>query len=124
VEPIRDDFDRSLLESVEHLRNDRSEADILYEILLKLGLDLCQPIEKRKIAEKDVHAVGGGVLLVCLAQKVDRSEAEALRKALSIGTKRYRRPEARRASSGTTLSLTTLRKQSCRDLAARRSSDC
>jgi adenine-specific DNA-methyltransferase len=77
-EPNRDNIDQSLLESVEHLRGDRSEADILYEILLKFGLDLCVPIEKRRIADKDVHAVGGGILIACLAGTVDRSEVEAL----------------------------------------------
>jgi adenine-specific DNA-methyltransferase len=45
----------------------RSEQDVLYELLLKLGLDLCVPIEKKQIASKTVHAVGGGALIVCLA---------------------------------------------------------
>ena len=46
-EPNRDNLDQTLLESVEHLKTDRTEADILYELLLKLGLDLCVPIEKQ-----------------------------------------------------------------------------
>ena len=69
-EPDRDDLPKTLLESVEHLKTDRTEADILFELLLKLGLDLCVPIEKRTIAGKDVHAIGGGVLLACLAGKI------------------------------------------------------
>ena len=77
-EPDRNDFDRTLLESVEHLTPGRSEADVLYELLLKLGLDLCVPIEKRSVVGKDVHAVGGGVLIVCLAEKIERAEVEAL----------------------------------------------
>ena len=39
-EPDRDDLPKTLEESVEHLKTDRSEADILFELLLKLGLDL------------------------------------------------------------------------------------
>ena len=77
-EPDRDDLDQTLLESVEHLKTDRTEADILYELLLKLGLDLCVPIEKRTIAGKTVHAIGGGVLLACLAEKIARDEVEPL----------------------------------------------
>jgi adenine-specific DNA-methyltransferase len=77
-EPDRENLDQTLLDSVDHLRTDRTEADILYELLLKLGLDLCVPIEKRSIAAKDVHAVGGGVLLTCLATEVSTDDVEAL----------------------------------------------
>jgi adenine-specific DNA-methyltransferase len=62
----------------EHLKAGRTEADILHELLLKLGLDLCVPIEKRSIAGKDVHAIGGGVLLACLVTEITRDQVEAL----------------------------------------------
>ena len=77
-EPDRDDLDKTLLESVEHLTPGRTEADVLYELLLKLGLELCVPIEKRTLGGKDVHSVGGGALMACLAVKIERGEVEAL----------------------------------------------
>jgi len=77
-EPNRADLDGTLQMSIEHLKADRSEVDILYELLLKLGLDLCVPIGKRTLAGKDVHAIGGGVLLACLADKITREEVEPL----------------------------------------------
>ncbi len=77
-EPDRDNLAQTLLDSVEHLKTGRTEADILYELLLKLGLDLCVPIETRKIASKDVHAIGGGVLLACLAEQISRDHVEPL----------------------------------------------
>jgi adenine-specific DNA-methyltransferase len=77
-EPDRENLAQTLLDSVEHLKPDRIEADILYELLLKLGLDLCVPIEKRTIADKNVHAVGGGVLLACLTAEITRVEVEPL----------------------------------------------
>jgi adenine-specific DNA-methyltransferase len=77
-EPDRDDLDQTLLDSVEHMKEGRTEADVLYELLLRLGLDLCVPIERRAISGKDVHAVGGGVLIACLAERIDRGEVEAL----------------------------------------------
>ena len=76
--PDRDDLDRTLLDHQEHLRAGRTEADILYELLLKLGLDLCVPIEDRTIVGKAVHSIGGGVLLVCLATQITREEVEPL----------------------------------------------
>lgn len=77
-EPNRDDLPTTLDESIEHLKADRSEADILYEVLLKLGLDLCVPIEKRNIAGKDLHAIGCGVLITCLAKSITTAEVEVL----------------------------------------------
>jgi adenine-specific DNA-methyltransferase len=77
-EPDRDNLDQTLLNHAEHLKEGRTEEDILYELLLKLGLDLCVPIETRTIAGKSVHNIGGGVLLACLATQITRDEVEPL----------------------------------------------
>jgi adenine-specific DNA-methyltransferase len=60
------------------LRQDRTEADILYELLLKLGLDLCVPIERRTIADRAVYSIGGGSLLACLAKQIPADAIEPL----------------------------------------------
>ncbi|WP_460026298.1 site-specific DNA-methyltransferase [Methyloparacoccus murrellii] len=72
------DLEASLFDHQDHLLEGRSEADVLYELLLKLGLDLCVPIEQRSIEGLDVHAIGGGVLLACLAEKITREQVEPL----------------------------------------------
>jgi len=77
-EPKRDELDESLAEHIEHLRADRSEQDILYELLLKRGLDLCVPIETKEIAGKRVHSIGAGSLFACLAESISRDEGEDL----------------------------------------------
>ena len=77
-EPNREDLESSLFAAVDHLKAERTEADILYELLLKLGLNLCVPIETRKVAGKDVHSIGGGVLMTCLAKKITRDDVEKL----------------------------------------------
>jgi hypothetical protein len=48
-DPNRENLAESLEASVEHLKTDRTEQDILFELLLKLGLDLCVPIETKAI---------------------------------------------------------------------------
>jgi adenine-specific DNA-methyltransferase len=68
--PDRDDLPSTLEEAVEHVRRGRSEEDILYELLLKLGLDLCVPIEDKTIAGRTVYSIGGGTLLACLAEEI------------------------------------------------------
>lgn len=81
-EPERNDLPKTLEESVQHLKTDRTEADILYEVLLKFGLDLCVPIQTRQISGKDVHAIGAGVLLVCLATQIKSGEVEGLARGI------------------------------------------
>lgn len=77
-EPDRDDLPQTLAASIEHLKTDRTEQDILYELLLKLGLELTVPIEQKTIAGKTVHSIGAGTLLVCLATQITREEIEPL----------------------------------------------
>lgn len=71
-------LEQSLFSHQDHLVENRSESDVLYELLIKLGLDLCVPIAKRVIAGKDVHSVGGGVLMACLATHIETAEVEAV----------------------------------------------
>ena len=77
-EPNRDDLQRSLIDNIDHVKPDRSEEDLLYELLLKLGLDLCVPIKTRTIADKSVRSIGGGKLIACLDEKITRDEVEPL----------------------------------------------
>ena len=77
-EPNRNDLPKTLEESVEHLKTDRSEQDILFELLLKLGLDLTVPIKQKAIGGKTVHSIGAGTLLVCLAEQIAAAEVELL----------------------------------------------
>jgi adenine-specific DNA-methyltransferase len=77
-EPDRDKLAESLFAATEHLKTDRSEQDILFELLLKLALPLTVPMATRDIAGKAVHSVGAGVLLVCLADRIAATEVEDL----------------------------------------------
>ena len=77
-EPDREDLEGTLLGSVDHVKPDRTEEDILYELLLKLGLDLCVPMEIRTVAGKSVRSIGAGTLITCLDDDIARGEVEAL----------------------------------------------
>jgi adenine-specific DNA-methyltransferase len=77
----------SLEASIEHLKTDRTEQDILFELLLKLGLDLCVPIETKKVEGSanqfhDIHSIGGGSLLVCLSKSIPQADVEPVALAL------------------------------------------
>jgi adenine-specific DNA-methyltransferase len=51
---------------VDHIREDRTADDLLYEILLKSGFPLSTPVEALKLASKSVYSVAGGALFICL----------------------------------------------------------
>ena len=76
--PKRDDLAKSLFDHLDHVSAGRSDEDVLYELLLKLGLDLCVPIEAKVIAGKTVQSIGGGVLLSCLDSQITVAGAEPL----------------------------------------------
>jgi adenine-specific DNA-methyltransferase len=86
-DPDRDKIAENLEASIEHLKTDRTEQDILFELLLKLGLDLCVPIETKKVEGSvkqihDIHSIGGGSLLVCLSKSIPQDDVELIALAL------------------------------------------
>ena len=62
-----ENLQQTLLDSIENIKSDRSSLDVLYEILLKYGLDLNIPIEENK----DFYSIGGGSLLVSLNKEIN-----------------------------------------------------
>lgn len=87
--PKREDIAESLDDHAEHIKDDRSEDDLLYELLLKLGLDLCIPIEQKEFADLTVHNIGAGTLFVCLATEVKAEAVEALAEGIASWAKEY-----------------------------------
>jgi len=77
-EPEPSDLEGTMLANAEHLVPGRTEQDVLYELLLKLGLDLCVPIETQDIGGKAVHSIGGGALIVCLADGLTKETVETV----------------------------------------------
>lgn len=72
------DLEQTLFDHQDHLTDGRTETDVLYELLLKRGLDLCVPMASRTVQGKEVHAIGGGVLIACMAADIAASEVEGL----------------------------------------------
>ncbi|MDX8388985.1 MAG: site-specific DNA-methyltransferase [Mariprofundaceae bacterium] len=75
-----EDIEGSLLGTVDNIKSDRSEEDVLYEILLKYGLDLTLPIEIRMIEGKKVFSIGLGALVICLDSNITLEVVEGIGK--------------------------------------------
>ena len=72
------DLEQSLLDSQEHIDQTRSEGDILYELLLKRGVELAVPLETRQVDGKNIYSIGYGVLFACLDEEINREQVEAV----------------------------------------------
>ncbi len=56
----------------------RNELDIVYEIMLKYGLELTYPIETFEVNGKNVYDIAFGNLFICLADNIDTNIAKAI----------------------------------------------
>jgi adenine-specific DNA-methyltransferase len=74
-DPGTEDLEGSLEEQINPVKEDRTELDLLFEGLLKLGIDPTSPIEEREVEGARVMSVSEGRLLACLAEGLDREAA-------------------------------------------------
>lgn len=80
--PDSNDLEASLLDAVSNILHDRTEEDLLAELMLKTGIDLATFETTKLIADNTVYALGGGVLIVCLAD-IDDGNAEQIAHGLA-----------------------------------------
>ncbi|MCM3364307.1 site-specific DNA-methyltransferase [Niallia sp. MER TA 168] len=73
-------IEKSLLDFVEPIKEGRTQEDVVYEILLKYGIDLTVPIEELSISGKTVYSVGMGYLLICLESDLTLNHIEEMAK--------------------------------------------
>lgn len=72
------DIQTRIAESRNHLKKGRTEEDLLYELLLKQGLLLTSPIEKRHIEGTKVYSISHGELFICVDAPITMSVLEGI----------------------------------------------
>ena len=75
-----EEFEQRLIGMLNILKPDRSDVDVVYEVMLKLGQDLCEPICSIELSDnRQVYGVGADVkFIVCLAQNITAEDAAAM----------------------------------------------
>lgn len=68
----------NMMDMVNPIKDDRSQEDVVYEILLKYGVDLTMPIEEININGYKVFSVGKGYLLICLENELSLELIQSL----------------------------------------------
>ena len=77
-QPQPEDLMVSLEASMDNFLPDRTELDIVYEIALKLGLELSYEVEERETDGHTIYVIGAGALMICLDSQISMNTAEAL----------------------------------------------
>ena len=77
-QPDYDDLETTLFDSISNYVDGRSELDVVYEIMLKMGMELTWPLETHTIAGKNVYDIGMGALMICLDDHITTEVAEGM----------------------------------------------
>jgi len=77
-QPDFNDIEQSLLDYVDNYVEGRTELDVVYEIMLKYGLDLTYPVDEFTIAQKKVYSIGFGMLMICLDDEITTEVAKGI----------------------------------------------
>jgi len=77
-QPDYDNLEQSLLEYVDNYVEGRTELDVVYEIMLKYGLDLTYPVDEFTIEQKKVCSIGFGMLMICLDNEITTEVAKGI----------------------------------------------
>jgi adenine-specific DNA-methyltransferase len=75
-----ENFESNLSKTESNIKIERTEEDVLFEILIKYGLNLTVPISEKTINNCNVYNVGYGALFVCLSIDITTSVAEEIGK--------------------------------------------
>lgn len=72
------DLEKDLLDMINPVKEGRTQEDVIYEVLLKYGVDLTIPVEKKDVAGKTVYDVGMGYLIICLERDLTLETIEEI----------------------------------------------
>lgn len=64
------DLEKDLMDMIDPVKEGRTQGDVVYEVLLKYGVDLTAPIQEKTLAGESVYDVGMGYLLICLERNL------------------------------------------------------
>lgn len=78
VDQFENQLDLFLENNGDSIKPDRTEEDVLFEILLKYGLDLTLPIQEKQVDGCTIYNIGFGAMYICLSDRINISVAVAI----------------------------------------------
>ena len=77
-QPDYENLEATFFDSISNYVDGRSELDVVYEIMLKMGMELTWPLETHTIGGKNVYEIGMGALMICLDDHITTEVAEGM----------------------------------------------
>ena len=78
-----DKFEPGIIDMlVDNIKPDRNSLDLLFQVMLELGIELSAKIERKEIAGKEVFSVDDDYLLACFDKDVNETTIEEMAKLL------------------------------------------
>ena len=73
-----DMFYERLNSMIDSVKDDRTDMDVVYEVMLKMGVPLDVEVQYMEINDKIAYIVGDFILMICLADKITAEDIEAM----------------------------------------------
>ena len=76
--PDYNNLKNNLLAQTDNLVDGRNNLDLVYEIMLKYGIDITLPIDEYKNDGYKLYSVGAGALIICLDDMITKDVANSI----------------------------------------------
>ena len=77
-DPATRNVQESMMQNIDNIKEGRTETDILFEIMAKVGIDLNAKIETKAAGEHVIYSVSNGKMFACLSAKISKKAVELI----------------------------------------------
>lgn len=71
-DPNTKDLENTIFNSTQNIKDDRTQEDLLYELMLKMGIELTAKIEEVNIGGRVIYNIQSGGLVICLENEITK----------------------------------------------------
>ena len=71
-------FYKRMNDMIDSIKDERTNMDVVYEVMLKMGVPLDIPVTYTEINDKIAYVVGDMLLLICLADNITAEDIEKM----------------------------------------------
>ena len=73
-----DMFYKRMNDMIDSVKDDRTDMDVVFEVMLKMGIPLDVPVQYMEVNEKVVYIVGDFILMVALFDDITAEDIEGM----------------------------------------------
>lgn len=77
-DPGTKDLENTIFNSTQNLKDDRTQEDLLYELMLKMGIELTANVEEVSVGDKVIYNIQSGGLVICLENEITKDVIDCI----------------------------------------------